>query len=226
MQSPPPRFRLARPLIYASAVIAAVSIAVTAALDPIGQRLITARELFGLWALGLLLASLMIGPLFSVLPRLPLRSFLMYGRRALGITTFLFAVLHVGCYFWPLLGARWRELFTPGAVWVVGLGIGMLAMTNMAALAFTSTDATVKRLGGRRWKRLHRTVYVLLVMVLAHAVLVGADFGVTRPPDVRGPPDAGALFGFACVALAWAVLFYLRKRGWKWMSGTVARPNR
>ena len=221
-----PRSHLSRPLIYAASSVAAIAIGLISASDRFGQRLVTARELFGLWALGLLLASLIIGPLFAVVPRLPLRSPIMYGRRALGIVSFIFAVIHVGCYLWPLLGTQWFQLFTPGLIWVAGLVIGLFAFTDMALLAFTSTDRSVKRLGGRAWKRIHRTVYYLLIAVLVHAVLVGADFGLTRPIDVHSEPDAGALVSFIAVTLVWAVVFYLRSRGFRLWTGTAARPAR
>ena len=92
----------------------------------------------------------------------------------------------------------------------------------MIALGLTSRDAAVKSMGGRRWKRLHRTVYPLLAIVLLHAVFVGADFGVNRGPDVRAAPDAGALIGFLCLAAAWAVLALLRRRQWRWTPRFIA----
>jgi len=92
--------------------------------------------------------------------------------------------------------------------------LGLLALSDMIALGFTSRDAAVKKMGGRRWKRLHRTVYAALAVVLTHAVLVGADFGVNR--DVTAAPDAGALIGFLCLSAAWLILFVLRHQGVRW----------
>ena len=40
------------------------------------------------------------------------------------------------------------------------IAIGMTAFFLMLPLAITSTDKMVKRLGGKRWARLHRIVYV------------------------------------------------------------------
>jgi len=47
-------------------------------------------------------------------------------------------------------------------------------------LAATSTDAMMKRLGGRRWKRLHKLVYVTAVAGVLHFLwLVKSD--ITEP---------------------------------------------
>src|SRR5437762_13366879 len=114
----PWHFRFARPLIYVAASVAAVAVAVTSAVDSpdIGHTLVAARQLYGLWALAILLASLIIGPLTSVLPWLALKPSLMYGRRATGISALGFALLHVGCYAVAVLRRTWRELSTLGVL--------------------------------------------------------------------------------------------------------------
>ena len=164
-----------------------------------------ARQLYGLWALGLLLASLIVGPLTAVLPWPPARGPLMYARRAVGVCALLFAALHVACYLASVGRRDWRELYTPGALWVIGLILGTLALAGMAALGATSFDAAVKRMGGRSWKRLHRTVYLLLAVVFAHALATGADFGLNRGPDVTARPTPAP----ASPSPAW------RPRGWR-----------
>jgi sulfoxide reductase heme-binding subunit YedZ len=211
----PWHFRYARVLVYCGAVVAAALVAISSAwnVPGLGQTLVDARQLYGLWALGLLLAALLLGPLTAVWPRLPLRSPLMYARRAVGVSALAFAILHVSCYLWALARRHWSEFYTPGALWVVGLILGAVALLGMAALGLTSFDRAVKRLGGRKWKRLHRTAYLVLPIVLLHALCVGADFGINRGPDVNASPDAGAAIGFFCVSAVWLILFVLRSRG-------------
>lgn len=207
--------RHARTLIYCVAAVSAIGVAITARSDPptISAWLVSARELFALWSLGWLLAGLAIGPIVALFPAMPLRIHLMYGRRAIGMSAFAFAVAHVICYLAPVLARNWRELFSPGPLWIAGLALGVIAAIDMTALAITSRDAAVKRMGGRKWKRLHRTVYVLLAVALVHALLNGADFGIGRPPDIRGPRDTGALIGFLIATATWLGLFVLRR--WK-----------
>src|ERR1700736_4227513 len=90
-------FRHARAIVHLGTAAAATGI-VTASLlgsPGLGEFLVSARQLFGLWALGLLLASVFLGPLTSVLPWIPMRSTLLYARRAVGIGVFLLAMGHV-----------------------------------------------------------------------------------------------------------------------------------
>jgi sulfoxide reductase heme-binding subunit YedZ len=214
----PWHLRHLRTLIYSAAFVAGVVIFAVSAWDAgsFAQAMVAARQLFGLWALALLLVSMSAGPLTSVLPWLPLKIHLMYGRRAIGVSAFALAVAHVLCYVAPVAVRNWREFFAPGVLWIAGLMLSSIAFVDMAVLALTSRDAAVKRLGGRRWKQWHRTVYALLAIVLVHAILNGSDFGLNRAPDVRGPLDAGSLIGFAIAAAAWFVLFVLRRRGVRW----------
>ena len=82
----PWHLRHLRALIYLAAFVAGGIIVEVSAWDAVsfGQAMVTARQLFGLWSLALLLMSMSAGPLTSVLPWLPLKIHLMYGRRALG----------------------------------------------------------------------------------------------------------------------------------------------
>lgn len=221
-------FRWSRKVIYGGVSVAAVAISVSAksGQPDVGQALVNARQLFGLWALAFLLASMILGPLTSVFPWVPLRSSFMYGRRAVGVSALGFCILHVLAYCWSVLRRDWRELFTPGALWVTGLALGLIALIDMLALGVTSRDASVKAMGGRKWKKLHRSVYWLLPVVLLHAVLVGADFGVNHGPDVHGEADYGCLIAFLCVSAGWMLLAILRRRGWRWTATAWGRGQR
>lgn len=220
-------FRWSRKVIYGGAFVAALVISGSAkwGQPDVGQALVSARQLFGLWALAFLLAAMILGPLTSVLPWVPLRSSLMYGRRAVGVSALGFGILHVAAYCWALLRRDWRELYTPGTMWVIGLSLGLIALLGILRLGITSRDASVKAMGGRKWKKLHRSVYFLLPVVLLHAVFVGADFGVNCGPDVRSD-DCGCLIGFLCVSAGWLLLAILRQRGWKWTMIAARREQR
>lgn len=221
------RFGLVRPLIYLGGFVVALGVVAASAWDSswLGATLIGCRQLFGLWSLAFLLGSITLGPLTSVVPRIPFKSELMYGRRAVGVCAAIFAVLHVACYAWSLLLRDWREIYTPGALWVAGLIIGLVAMVDLMVLALTSRDASVKRMGGRKWKQLHRTVYAALVLTLIHSWLVGADFGWQQAPDLKSEPDAGAGISFLVLSLVWLALFVARSRQWRWMPGGKGAPG-
>jgi DMSO/TMAO reductase YedYZ heme-binding membrane subunit len=191
------------------------------------QAWVEARQLYGLWALGLLVASMIPGPLAYVLPWNPVNGHLVLGRRAFGVCGFACAVLHASCFLVPLVAARdWPRLYQPGAAWIVGLVCAVPLLAIMAALAATSANRAVRAIGPRRWKRWHRLVYALLPSALVHAVCMGSDFGFNKAPDVPGEADAGCLVGMGLASAAWLTLVILRWRGVRWTPARLVRPTR
>ena len=221
MSNKPWHLKHVRALVYAALVAAIITIAAVSvsSAQNATEAWVGARELYGLWSLGLLIAAMIPGPLAFVLPWLPLKGHLMLARRAFGVSAFVLAALHVGTYAGPVLYRNWHELYTPGRLWLAGLLLGIPLFTGMSVLAFTSRDASVRELGPKRWKKWHRTVYVLLPLALIHGTFLGADFGLNKGPDVPGEPDAGSLIGMLVATAAWAALFYLRKRRVRLRSG-------
>ena len=51
------------------------------------------------------------------------------------------------------------------------LTIGFVALLGLGALAATSTDSMIKRLGGPRWNQLHKAIYVLSALAIFHFYL-------------------------------------------------------
>jgi len=104
-------------------------------------------------------------------------------RRMLGLFAFFYGALHLLTYVW------FDRLFNLKSVGqdVVRrpfILVGMTAFFLMFPLAITSTNRMVKRLGGKRWARLHRLVYVAAVAGVVHFwMLVKSD---TRLPLTFG----------------------------------------
>ncbi len=117
----------------------------------------------GLLALIFLLAALAVTPAKLLLGwTWPLRL-----RRMLGLFAFFYASVHFATYVavdqrfnWPVL---WADV-TKRKFMVVGFAAFLLLLP----LALTSTDASVRRLGFRRWKALHRLAYVAAVLAVVH----------------------------------------------------------
>ncbi|MXP63281.1 sulfoxide reductase heme-binding subunit YedZ [Roseomonas sp. M0104] len=119
----------------------------------------------GLWAVRILLLSLLITPLKQMLrwPRL------MLVRRMVGLGALAYAVLHLTLY---ALDLDWNLVKVASEIVLrFYLAIGFVALLGLAALGVTSTDGWVRRLGGRRWQRLHRIVYGIGVLALVHFAL-------------------------------------------------------
>ena len=226
MSKAPWHLRNIRRLVYFGVGVALVGIAISAVLDSpdAAKAWIAARQLYGLWALVLLLASMLPGPLIFVFPWFPFKAHLILGRRAIGISSFVMAAAHVTCYLGPIASSgAWRNLYTPGNLWVCGLVIGLAALAALAVLALTSRRKSIRSLGPGNWKRLHKMVYLLLPAALLHASFVGTDFGINKGPDVAGEVDAGCLVAMVLISLAWVILFWLRKHHVRWAPSFLKR---
>ncbi len=76
-------------------------------------------------------------------------------RRMLGLYAFFYGTLHVTAYVWIDHWFDWAEILGDIAKRPY-LTFGFVAYVLMIPLAVTSTNAMVRRLGGRNWQRLHR----------------------------------------------------------------------
>lgn len=213
-KAPPWHLRRVRGLLYAGLSLVALAIPLAERSDePTPAAVwIGSRELFGLWALALLLAAMLIGPLTFAWPGIPLKAHLILGRRAVGISAFCFALCHSASYVVPVGLRDWHELLSPGVIWIAGLILGSTGLVVLGVLAFTSTDHLLIQIGGKRWKAWQEAVYWLLPVALVHAMSLGADFGLNRAPDVKGGADLGSLIGFSALFLTWLGLFVFRAR--------------
>lgn len=133
----------------------------------------------GTWAIRLLLLSLAVTPARQVL-RQPRIAEL---RRMIGVAAFAYAVLHLLLY----AGDEKWDWLKVGSEIVLRfyLTIGFVALCGLGALAATSTDGMLKRMGGRAWRRLHWWIHPIAVLALVHFTLQSkAD--VTEPMLMAG----------------------------------------
>lgn len=104
-------------------------------------------------------------------------------RRMLGLFALFYGVIHLVTYvaFDRYFNVR---SVPPDILARPFIAVGMMAFFLMVPLAITSTNKMVKRLGGKRWRRLHRLVYLAgLAGVLHFWLLVKSD---TRLPLTFG----------------------------------------
>jgi len=117
----------------------------------------------GTWTLTFLLATLAITPLrrLSGWPW-PIRL-----RRMLGLFAFFYACLHFTTYIWLDqffdLPGIYQDIFKRPFI-----TIGFSSFLLLIPLALTSTQAMMRRLGGRNWQRLHRLVYLVATGGVVH----------------------------------------------------------
>jgi sulfoxide reductase heme-binding subunit YedZ len=88
-------------------------------------------------------------------------------RRTLGLLAFFHVVTHFLAYF--VVGQKLHfEYLVPDALTQYSRIPGWLSLILLIPLAVTSTDGMARRLGGKRWKALHRLVYVATALAIAH----------------------------------------------------------
>ena len=142
---------------------------------------ILANHDLGDWAIRLLFVALAVTPLRQSLglPRL------IQLRRMIGVAAFCYALAHF--VFFALdkslqLGVVAREIALR-----YYLTIGFAGLLILLALAATSTDGMIRRMGGKRWAALHRLVYGAGALAVVH-------FFIQSKADVAEPFVMGGLF--------------------------------
>lgn len=96
-------------------------------------------------------------------------------RRGLGLAAFGFAIAHTLLAYEHVFGGRLEGIeFLPDterwATWV-----GLAALLLLVPLVLTSANFWVRRLGVRRWSRLHRLVFPAALLAVGHALWLGAS---------------------------------------------------
>ncbi len=142
----------------------------------------------GVLALLFMVLTLMVTPLRKIFGL----NWLLKQRRLLGLVAFFYAAAHLLTYL--TFDREWRLATVPADVWQRPfIALGMLSFLLMVPLAATSTNAMIRRLGGRKWNRLHRLTYYIAIGGVAHYWLI-----------VKSDTSWPLLFGFAvAVLLAW-----------------------
>jgi sulfoxide reductase heme-binding subunit YedZ len=148
----------------------------------------------GVQSARLLLLTLAVTPLLRLLPRVAAIRWLMRRRRDIGLVTFFYALAHTLAYL-----VRKSDLpLIAGEALEAGMLTGWIAFLVFIALAVTSNDVSVRAMG-RKWRSLHKTVYVAAILTYLHWVLTAFD------------PTAGYVHGAVAVVLLLARLRVARR---------------
>ena len=117
----------------------------------------------GTWTLVFLLITLSITPL----RKLSGWSWLIKLRRMTGLFAFFYVSLHFVTYIWLDqffdLNSIYKDVIKRPFI-----TIGFAAFVLLIPLAATSTNAMIKRIGGKRWQQLHRLVYLIAIFAVLH----------------------------------------------------------
>jgi len=125
----------------------------------------------GDWTLILVLTTLSITPL----RRLTRQYWLIGVRRMVGLFAFFYGTLHFLTFIWLDKFFDVHEMLKDIAKRPF-ITVGFSAFVLMIPLALTSTTASIRRLGGKNWQRLHRLIYLTGILGVVHYLwLVKAD---------------------------------------------------
>ena len=133
----------------------------------------------GFWALVFLGVTLAVTPF----RRIARYGSLIDVRRMLGVGTFCYIAAHLILYIvdqkYDFVKVGYELTHR------IYLIVGGIAWLGLAALAITSTDGMVRRLGGLRWRRLHQAIYAIALLALIH-YFQQTKADVTVPTFVAG----------------------------------------
>ncbi|MBI2756977.1 MAG: sulfoxide reductase heme-binding subunit YedZ [Chloroflexi bacterium] len=88
-------------------------------------------------------------------------------RRELGLLAFFYASLHVAVYIF-IDQALNVSAMTADVLKRPFITVGFAAMVLLIPLALTSTKQSIRRMGFKRWQRLHYLAYVAAILVVIH----------------------------------------------------------
>ncbi|WBU56234.1 sulfite oxidase heme-binding subunit YedZ [Paracoccus sediminicola] len=115
----------------------------------------------GRTALYFLIGTLAITPI-----RRAFRINAVHLRRALGLTCFSYAVLHLAAWAVFDMGLLWSQMLQD-VVKRPYLLFGMMAILILFALAVTSNRASIRRMG-KNWQKLHKFIYAAAILASLH----------------------------------------------------------
>ena len=151
----------------------------------------------GRWTLTFLLITLSVTPA----RKLSGLTWLIRFRRMLGLFAFFYGCLHLTTYVWLDKFFDVHEMLHDIAKRRF-ITAGLTAWTLMLPLALTSTSGWIRRMGGKRWQKLHRLIYFSAAAGVVHFIwLVKAD--------LRRPFTYGSIL---LVLLAYRVIAWLVAR--------------
>ncbi len=133
--------------------------------NPLEKLLHQSGEI-SIWTLGAVLA---LSPLRVLFPSSCVVAALNRHRRAIGVSACIYGLLHFGFHvlYEGGLDGLVRSLFKP-FIW-----FGLAGLSILLALALTSNTWSIRALGGKNWKLLHRFAYLAGALLIYHQAIAG-----------------------------------------------------
>ena len=221
--------RLLKPIVFLLCLVPAAVLYYRFQTDNLGaDPVATITHFTGDWAMYMLLGSLAITPVRRLSSKL---GWLVRFRRMIGLFAFFYATLHLATYVFLFSGfdvaaamasLRQHDLHALKEQWLAVwpgmvddaikrrfIQVGLIAWTILLALAVTSPQWIMRKMGGKRWQLLHRAVYVAAGLAIIHYWWL-VKRGVTTPWRVT----------------AVLVVVLLARVAWSWKNKRRSIPSR
>jgi sulfoxide reductase heme-binding subunit YedZ len=130
------------------------------------ERLLHVSGEIAIWTLGTVLS---LTPLRVLFPRSAIVNALNRHRRYIGVSACLYGLIHFSCHV--SYQGDWDDLVQSFSKPFIWFGLGGLSI--LVVLALTSNNWSVRKLGGKRWKLLHRLAYLAAIILLYHQSIAG-----------------------------------------------------
>ncbi|MBF0357287.1 MAG: MFS transporter [Magnetococcales bacterium] len=144
----------------------------------------------GDWAFNFILLSLALRPVAEITKV----KLLMQYSRMIGLYAFFYASLHVATYFWLEWLFNLHEIIDDISKRPFII-LGMLAFAILIVLAVTSTKSKRRELGNEKWKKIHKSVYLVNILIALHFWLAATH--------ENGEPYVYAIAVFTLLAYRW-----------------------
>jgi len=119
-----------------------------------------------IWTLG---AVLGLSPLRVLFPQSRLIAAVNRHRRMIGVSACVYALLHLSAHvLYEGSWDRFVQSLSKPFIWY-----GLSGLSILVVLGLTSNNFSIRTLGGRNWKRLHRLAYVAAAILIYHQAIAG-----------------------------------------------------
>jgi DMSO/TMAO reductase YedYZ heme-binding membrane subunit len=132
-------------------------------------------QIYGLTAFTYLYLALLIGPLCYFFKGIPWKAQILKSRRAIGVSTCYFALLHASIAFFMQLGGIQGLQFLSSR-YLLAISLSSISLIILLIMSLTSFDWVIRKMTVKKWKLLHRLVYIAAFFILIHALMLGSHF--------------------------------------------------
>jgi methionine sulfoxide reductase heme-binding subunit len=130
------------------------------------EKLLHQTGEIAIWTLG---AVLSLSPLRVLFPHSRLVNALNRHRRVIGVSACVYGLVHFGFHLLYEGDAEAiARSFSKPFIW-----LGLAGLSILVILAASSNNFSIRKLGGKKWKRLHRLAYAAAALLIYHQAIAG-----------------------------------------------------